>query len=48
MIGDLSNDESVSRVEVVWFQPLALPDLLALKGHYPQARIVVGNTEVHI
>lgn len=34
--------------EVSWFQPVTMPQLLTLKKTYPQARLVVGNTEVGI
>ena len=39
----LSSDKMMT-----WFQPLTLNRLLNLKASYPQARIVVGNTEVGI
>lgn len=29
-----------------WYRPTKLDDLLLLKSEYPEARIVVGNTEV--
>jgi xanthine dehydrogenase/oxidase len=29
-----------------WYRPTKLEDLLFLKSKYPEARIVVGNTEV--
>jgi xanthine dehydrogenase iron-sulfur cluster and FAD-binding subunit A len=29
-----------------WYRPTKLEDLLFLKSEYPEARIVVGNTEV--
>lgn len=33
---------------VTWYRPLTLESLLRLKTEHPQARIVVGNTEVGI
>ncbi|XP_051880287.1 xanthine dehydrogenase/oxidase-like [Pristis pectinata] len=33
---------------VTWIQPTTLNELLALKAKYPEARLVVGNTEVGI
>ncbi|XP_078068351.1 xanthine dehydrogenase/oxidase [Mustelus asterias] len=33
---------------VTWIQPTTLNELLTLKGRYPEARLVVGNTEVGI
>jgi xanthine dehydrogenase/oxidase len=33
---------------VTWYQPSDLPSLLLFKASHPQARIVVGNTEVGI
>nr|XP_060610128.1 xanthine dehydrogenase/oxidase [Anolis sagrei ordinatus] len=33
---------------VMWFQPSTLKELVALKAQYPDARLVVGNTEVGI
>ncbi|KAL0969405.1 hypothetical protein UPYG_G00227010 [Umbra pygmaea] len=33
---------------VVWLQPACLDDLLEMKAHYPNAKLVVGNTEVGI
>ncbi|KAG8443857.1 hypothetical protein GDO86_009156 [Hymenochirus boettgeri] len=33
---------------VTWFQPSNLKELLALKSQYPDAKLVVGNTEVGI
>ncbi|XP_078254947.1 xanthine dehydrogenase/oxidase-like [Rhinoraja longicauda] len=33
---------------VTWIQPTTLEELLALKTKYPEARLVVGNTEVGI
>eukprot|EP00455_Lapot_gusevi_P049471 TRINITY_DN701_c0_g2_i7.p1 TRINITY_DN701_c0_g2~~TRINITY_DN701_c0_g2_i7.p1 ORF type:complete len:1205 (-),score=381.89 TRINITY_DN701_c0_g2_i7:387-4001(-) len=33
---------------VVWYRPTSLPQLLEIKNTYPQAKIVVGNTEVGI
>ncbi|KAJ8353447.1 hypothetical protein SKAU_G00210140 [Synaphobranchus kaupii] len=33
---------------VLWIQPSSLPELLELKGQYPTAKLVVGNTEVGI
>jgi xanthine dehydrogenase/oxidase len=29
-----------------WYRPTKLEDFLYLKSEYPQARIIVGNTEV--
>ncbi|XP_053568605.1 xanthine dehydrogenase/oxidase [Bombina bombina] len=34
--------------EVTWIQPTNLNQLLSLKAHYPEAKLVVGNTEVGI
>uniref|UniRef100_A0A803TZB0 Xanthine dehydrogenase n=1 Tax=Anolis carolinensis TaxID=28377 RepID=A0A803TZB0_ANOCA len=31
---------------VMWFQPSTLKELVALKAQYPDAKLVVGNTEV--
>lgn len=31
---------------VMWIQPTTLKELVALKSQYPNARLVVGNTEV--
>uniref|UniRef100_A0A9J2Q8P4 xanthine dehydrogenase n=1 Tax=Ascaris lumbricoides TaxID=6252 RepID=A0A9J2Q8P4_ASCLU len=33
---------------ITWFQPVSLADLLALKAHYPKAKIVCGNTELGV
>ncbi|GCB78264.1 hypothetical protein scyTo_0015798, partial [Scyliorhinus torazame] len=33
---------------VTWIQPTTLKELLTLKGRYPEAKLVVGNTEVGI
>ncbi|CAH2255899.1 xanthine dehydrogenase oxidase [Pelobates cultripes] len=33
---------------VTWYQPSNLSELLALKSKYPEAKLVVGNTEVGI
>uniref|UniRef100_A0A803TI00 Xanthine dehydrogenase/oxidase n=1 Tax=Anolis carolinensis TaxID=28377 RepID=A0A803TI00_ANOCA len=33
---------------VMWFQPSTLKELVALKAQYPDAKLVVGNTEVGI
>lgn len=33
---------------VTWFRPLSLPTLLKLKEEHPQAKLVVGNTEIGI
>ncbi len=38
----------LSKDGCTWYQPTNLPGLLALKSEFPQARIVVGNTEVGI
>lgn len=32
--------------EVTWFRPTSLDMLLSLKAEFPEARIIVGNTEV--
>ena len=32
--------------EVTWLRPASLAELLDLKVRYPQANMVVGNTEV--
>ncbi|EFJ27160.1 hypothetical protein SELMODRAFT_172098 [Selaginella moellendorffii] len=34
--------------DLQWFRPLSLPDLLDLKKRYPDAKLVVGNSEVGI
>ncbi|XP_014214853.1 xanthine dehydrogenase-like [Copidosoma floridanum] len=34
--------------ETTWFRPTSLKQLLVLKNQYPNARIVVGNTEVGV
>jgi xanthine dehydrogenase/oxidase len=31
---------------VTWYRPTSLADLLLLKDKHPDARIVVGNTEI--
>lgn len=31
---------------VTWIQPTTLKELVALKSQYPNAKLVVGNTEV--
>lgn len=31
---------------VMWIQPTTLSELVALKSQYPNAKLVVGNTEV--
>jgi len=31
---------------VTWYRPTSLADMLVLKDKYPEARIVVGNTEI--
>ena len=31
---------------VVWHRPTTLPELLNLKSQYPDAKLVIGNTEV--
>lgn len=31
---------------VMWIQPTTLNELVALKSQYPNAKLVVGNTEV--
>ena len=31
---------------VTWYRPTSLDDLLTLKSTYPDAKLVVGNTEV--
>lgn len=31
---------------VMWIQPTTLKELVALKSQYPNAKLVVGNTEV--
>ncbi|XP_028826747.1 xanthine dehydrogenase/oxidase isoform X1 [Denticeps clupeoides] len=33
---------------VLWIQPSTLTELLDLKSHYPESKLVVGNTEVGI
>jgi xanthine dehydrogenase/oxidase len=33
---------------VTWYQPVTLPQLLALKTSFPHAKLIVGNTEVGI
>ncbi|XP_063040378.1 xanthine dehydrogenase/oxidase [Engraulis encrasicolus] len=33
---------------LLWVQPSSLPELLELKASYPEAKLVVGNTEVGI
>ena len=33
---------------VEWFRPTSLHDLLDLKQQHPQAKLVVGNTELGI
>lgn len=33
---------------VTWYRPTALSDMLALKLEHPQAKIIVGNTEVGV
>ncbi|XP_031350920.1 xanthine dehydrogenase-like isoform X1 [Photinus pyralis] len=35
-------------VEVTWFRPIALEDLLKLKSKHPKAKIVNGNTEIGV
>lgn len=32
--------------DVMWLQPSSLDELLNLKARYPEAKLVVGNTEV--
>jgi xanthine dehydrogenase/oxidase len=32
--------------EVTWYRPTSLKELLLLKQQYPNAKIIVGNTEV--
>ncbi|KAK4875695.1 hypothetical protein RN001_012117 [Aquatica leii] len=34
--------------DVTWFRPTKLSDILELKSKYPEAKIVVGNTEVGV
>ena len=34
--------------KMVWYRPVSLPALLALKAQHPEARLVAGNTEVGI
>jgi xanthine dehydrogenase iron-sulfur cluster and FAD-binding subunit A len=31
---------------VTWIRPTSLTELLALKAKYPDARLVIGNTEI--
>ena len=31
---------------VVWHRPTSLAELLNLKSQYPEAKLVIGNTEV--
>ena len=31
---------------VTWYRPTSLDDLLTLKSTYPDAKLVIGNTEV--
>ena len=35
-----------SHGSIKWFQPVTLSSLLELKEQFPEARLVVGNTEV--
>lgn len=35
-----------SNERVVWHRPTSLPELLNLKSQYPEAKLVIGNTEV--
>lgn len=32
--------------EITWYRPTRLKDILMLKQQYPNAKIIVGNTEV--
>lgn len=34
--------------KTTWFRPTTLDELLAIKSHYPEAKIIVGNTEVGV
>jgi xanthine dehydrogenase/oxidase len=43
-----SRSLKVTRDGFSWYQPTTLPELLALKNQFPQARLVAGNTEVGI
>eukprot|EP00605_Chrysophyceae_sp_TOSAG23-4_P001631 GSChrysophyteH1.ASY1.ANO1.1791.1 assembled CDS len=38
----------ISKDGVSWYQPTTLSSLVSLKAQFPQARIIVGNTEVGI
>ena len=31
---------------MTWYRPASLEELLELKGKHPQAKLVIGNTEV--
>lgn len=36
------------RDDILWFRPASLKDLLGLKHTYPDAKLVIGNTEIGI
>lgn len=49
-ISDLYNKESLvfKNKTVTWYRPTNLKELLQLKQKYPEAKIIVGNTEVGV
>jgi xanthine dehydrogenase/oxidase len=44
----VSKSLRLTKGKVTWFQPVDLSSLLKLKTLYPEARLVIGNTEVGI
>ncbi|XP_075158749.1 xanthine dehydrogenase-like [Haematobia irritans] len=47
--GNWDRESLVFRNErVTWYRPMRLKELLKLKSKYPQAKLVVGNTEIGI
>lgn len=34
--------------DMIWFHPLSLQDILDLKSRFPEAKLLVGNTEIGI
>lgn len=47
---DIYNQTSLifKNKNVTWYRPTCLKELLLLKHHYPDAKIIVGNTEVGV